>query len=173
MEFDLEEGCSNSGAVVRGGDRVYIIIPLVVNERKGSPTFRDTVVTLCSWTIGSRARAPNYGGGHLRDILARTLERGGVKVDNLGFTTRAWKAVQRAMAWLAAASRPIRAGSTICAIYLQIRRRGRGAGARKNLGLMMARAAALFPFFKENIDGRGADWAHKRLLGRARAAQRS
>ena len=96
------------------------------------------------------------------DILARTLERCGVKVEILGFTTRAWKGGQSREAWLAAGkpANPGRLNDLRHIIYKAADAPWRRA--RKNLGLMMREG-----LLKENIDGEALDWAHKRLLGRS------
>jgi cobaltochelatase CobT len=96
------------------------------------------------------------------DILARTLERCGVKVEILGFTTRAWKGGQSREAWLAAGkpANPGRLNDLRHIIYKAADAPWRRS--RKNLGLMMREG-----LLKENIDGEALDWAHKRLLGRA------
>jgi len=93
--------------------------------------------------------------------LARTLERCGVKVEILGFTTRAWKGGQSREAWLAAGkpANPGRLNDLRHIIYKSADAPWRRA--RKNLGLMMREG-----LLKENIDGEALDWAHKRLLGR-------
>src|SRR5258707_604494 len=96
------------------------------------------------------------------DILARALERCGVKVEILGFTTRAWKGGQSREAWLAAGKppNPGRLNDLRHIIYKSADAPWRRS--RKNLGLMMREG-----LLKENIDGEALDWAHKRLLGRA------
>jgi cobaltochelatase CobT len=96
------------------------------------------------------------------DILARTLERCGVKVEILGFTTRAWKGGQSREAWLAAGkpANPGRLNDVRHIIYKSADMPWRRA--RRNLGLMMREG-----LLKENIDGEALDWAHKRLLGRS------
>ncbi len=114
--------------------------------------------------FGLDARPADHGGGDLRhDILARTLERCGVKVEILGFTTRAWKGGQSREAWRRAASPPRRAASTTCATS-STRRPTPLAAARRNLGLMMREG-----LLKENIDGEALAWAHARLLARPEA----
>jgi cobaltochelatase CobT len=95
------------------------------------------------------------------DILARTLERCGVKVEILGFTTRAWKGGQSRESWLAAgkSANPGRLNDLRHIIYKSADAPWRRA--RKNLGLMMREG-----LLKENIDGEALDWAHRRLLAR-------
>jgi cobaltochelatase CobT len=96
------------------------------------------------------------------DILARTLERCGVKVEILGFTTRAWKGGQSRESWLQAGkpASPGRLNDLRHLIYKSADAPWRRA--RKNLGLMMREG-----LLKENIDGEALDWAHQRLLGRS------
>jgi cobaltochelatase CobT len=95
------------------------------------------------------------------DILARTLERCGVKVEILGFTTRAWKGGQSREKWLAAGkpANPGRLNDLRHIIYKSADAPWRRA--RKNLGLMLREG-----LLKENIDGEALLWAHNRLLGR-------
>jgi cobaltochelatase CobT len=125
-------------------------------------TFRDTVVTLLLDNSGSMRGRPITVAATCADILARTLERCGVKVEILGFTTRAWKGGQSREAWLAAGKppNPGRLNDLRHIIYKSADAPWRRA--RKNLGLMMREG-----LLKENIDGEALDWAHKRLLGRA------
>ena len=124
-------------------------------------TFRDTVVTLLLDNSGSMRGRPITVAATCADILARTLERCGVKVEILGFTTRAWKGGQSREAWLAAGKPgdPGRLNDLRHIIYKSADAPWRRA--RKNLGLMMREG-----LLKENIDGEALDWAHKRLLGR-------
>jgi cobaltochelatase CobT len=123
--------------------------------------FRDTVVTLLLDNSGSMRGRPITVAATCADILARTLERCGVKVEILGFTTRAWKGGQSREAWLAA-NKPVNPGrlnDLRHIIYKSADAPWRRA--RKNLGLMMREG-----LLKENIDGEALDWAHKRLLAR-------
>ena len=93
--------------------------------------FRDTVVTLLLDNSGSMRGRPITVAATCADILARTLERCGVKVEILGFTTRAWKGGQSREHWLTAASRPIRAGSTTCGTSFTSRPMRLGGARRK------------------------------------------
>src|SRR5229473_203127 len=158
-EFDLEEGLLDPARLSR-----VIIDPLhalsFMHEKEA--TFRDTVVTLLLDNSGSMRGRPITVAATCADILARTLERCGVKVEILGFTTRAWKGGQSREAWLAAGKppNPGRLNDLRHIIYKSADAPWRRA--RKNLGLMMREG-----LLKENIDGEALDWAHKRLLGRA------
>ena len=111
-EFDLEEGLLDAARLPR-----VVIDPMhaLSFKREKDTNFRDTVVTLLLDNSGSMRGRPITVAATCADILARTLERCGVKVEILGFTTRAWKGGQSREAWLPPASPPIRAGSTTCA----------------------------------------------------------
>jgi cobaltochelatase CobT len=156
--FDLEEGMLDVARLTR------VIIdptaPLSFKQEEDTE-FRDTVVTLLIDNSGSMRGRPIMVAAVCADILARTLERCGVKVEVLGFTTRAWKGGQSREAWLKAGkpASPGRLNDLRHIIYkaadAPMRR------ARKNLGLMMREG-----LLKENIDGEALIWAHQRLLGR-------
>ncbi|MEJ0074281.1 MAG: cobaltochelatase subunit CobT [Alphaproteobacteria bacterium] len=157
-EFDLEEGLLDPARLTR-----VIIDPLhaLSFKREKETTFRDTVVTLLLDNSGSMRGRPITVAATCADILARTLERCGVKVEILGFTTRAWKGGQSREAWLAGGkpANPGRLNDLRHIIYKSADAPWRRA--RKNLGLMMREG-----LLKENIDGEALDWAHKRLLAR-------
>ena len=123
--------------------------------------FRDTVVTLLLDNSGSMRGRPITVAATCADILARTLERCGVKVEILGFTTRAWKGGQSREAWLQAdkPANPGRLNDLRHIIYKAADAPWRRA--RRNLGLMMREG-----LLKENIDGEALAWAHSRLIGR-------
>src|SRR4051812_10254973 len=158
-EFDLEEGILDPARLSRVVIDPYQPLSFM---REKEATFRDTVVTLLLDNSGSMRGRPITVAATCADILARTLERCGVKVEILGFTTRAWKGGQSREAWLAAGKppNPGRLNDLRHIIYKSADAPWRRA--RKNLGLMMREG-----LLKENIDGEALDWAHKRLLGRA------
>jgi cobaltochelatase CobT len=157
-EFDLEEGVLDPARL----SRVIIdpLHPLSFKHEKDT-NFRDTVVTLLLDNSGSMRGRPITVAATCADILARTLERCGVKVEILGFTTRAWKGGQSRESWLAAGkpANPGRLNDLRHIVYKAADAPWRRA--RKNLGLMMREG-----LLKENIDGEALDWAHKRLLAR-------
>lgn len=157
-DFDLEEGILDPARLSRVVTDPHH--PLSFMHEKEA-TFRDTVVTLLLDNSGSMRGRPITVAATCADILARTLERCGVKVEILGFTTRAWKGGQSREAWLAAGkpANPGRLNDLRHIIYKSADAPWRRA--RKNLGLMMREG-----LLKENIDGEALDWAHKRLLGR-------
>jgi cobaltochelatase CobT len=157
-EFDLEEGTLDPARLPR------VIIdpqqPLSFKHEKDT-NFRDTVVTLLIDNSGSMRGRPISVAATCADILARTLERCGVKTEILGFTTRAWKGGQSRELWLQSGkpALPGRLNDLRHIIYKSADSPWRRA--RKNLGLMMREG-----LLKENIDGEALDWAHKRLLAR-------
>jgi cobaltochelatase CobT len=157
-EFDLEEGILDPARLPR------VVIdpqqPLSFKHEKDTE-FRDTVVTLLLDNSGSMRGRPITVAATCADILARTLERCSVKVEILGFTTRAWKGGQSRESWLQGGKppNPGRLNDLRHIIYKSADAPWRRA--RRNLGLMMREG-----LLKENIDGEALDWAHKRLLGR-------
>jgi cobaltochelatase CobT len=157
-DFDLEEGQLDPARLVRVVTDPFQ--PLSFKQEKDT-NFRDTVVTLLLDNSGSMRGRPITVAATCADILARTLERCGVKVEILGFTTRAWKGGQSREAWLAGGKPPSpgRLNDLRHIIYKSADAPWRRA--RKNLGLMMREG-----LLKENIDGEALDWAHKRLLAR-------
>ncbi|HZG10074.1 MAG TPA: cobaltochelatase subunit CobT [Allosphingosinicella sp.] len=158
-DFDQEEGLLDAARLAR-----VIVNPAhslsykVERETK----FRDTVVTLLIDNSGSMRGRPISIAAISADILARTLERCGVKVEVLGFTTRAWKGGQSREQWLAAGRppQPGRLNDLRHIVYKQADEPWRRA--RKNLGLMMREG-----LLKENIDGEALLWAHARLIARS------
>jgi cobaltochelatase CobT len=150
-EFDLEEGMLDPARLAR------VIIdpqqPLSFKQEKDAD-FRDTVVSLLIDNSGSMRGRPITVAATCADILARTLERCGVKVEILGFTTRAWKGGQSREAWLQAGkpAAPGRLNDLRHIIYKSADAPWRRA--RKHLGLMMREG-----LLKENIDGEALDWA--------------
>ena len=158
-EFDLEEGMLDPAKLSRVVTDPHQPLSF---KREKDMNFRDTVVTLLIDNSGSMRGRPITVAATCADILARTLERCGVKVEILGFTTRAWKGGQAREAWLQAGkpATPGRLNDLRHIIYKSADAPWRRA--RKNLGLMMREG-----LLKENIDGEALDWAHKRLLARS------
>jgi cobaltochelatase CobT len=157
-DFDLEEGILDTARLAR----VVInpILPLSFKQEKQTD-FRDTVVTLLIDNSGSMRGRPITIAALSADILAHTLERCGVKVEILGFTTRAWKGGQSREKWLAAGkpTNPGRLNDLRHIVYKAADAPWRRA--RKNLGLMLREG-----LLKENIDGEALQWAYNRLMGR-------
>jgi len=161
-DFDIEEGVLDAARLPR-----IIVDPMfpLSFKRERDTDFRDTVVTLLIDNSGSMRGRPIMVAACCADILARTLERCGVKVEILGFTTRAWKGGQAREAWLAAGkpATPGRLNDLRHIIYKTADAPWRRS--KRNLALMMREG-----LLKENIDGEALAWAHNRL--RARSEQR-
>jgi cobaltochelatase CobT len=157
-DFDLEEGMLDASRLTR-----VIVDPMhpLTFKQERDTEFRDTVVTLLLDNSGSMRGRPIMVAACCADILARTLERCGVKVEILGFTTRAWKGGHSREAWLNAMKPPLpgRLNDLRHIIYKSADAPWRRA--RRNLGLMMREG-----LLKENIDGEALAWAHERLLAR-------
>ncbi|WP_237153279.1 cobaltochelatase subunit CobT [Oryzibacter oryziterrae] len=158
-DFDIEEGILDTARITR-----VVTDPMapLAFKMERDTDFRDTVVTLLIDNSGSMRGRPITVAAACADILARTLERCGVKVEILGFTTKAWKGGQSREAWLMAGkpATPGRLNDLRHIVYKAADAPWRRA--RRNLGLMMREG-----LLKENIDGEALDWAHKRLLGRS------
>jgi cobaltochelatase CobT len=157
-DFDQEEGLLDAARLARvvvspGSSLSYKV------ERETD--FKDTIVTLLIDNSGSMRGRPISIAAISADILARTLERCGVKTEILGFTTRAWKGGQAREDWLASGrpAHPGRLNDLRHIIYKKADEPWRHA--RRNLGLMMREG-----LLKENIDGEALLWAHSRLIAR-------
>ena len=158
-DFDQEEGMLDAARLAR-----VVISPghSLSYKIEREVQFKDTVVTLLIDNSGSMRGRPISIAAISADVMARTLERCGVKTEILGFTTRAWKGGQSREAWLQGGkpAQPGRLNDLRHIVYKKADepyRRG-----RKNLGLMMREG-----LLKENIDGEALLWAHSRLLARA------
>ena len=130
-------------------------------KREKPMDFRDTVVTLLIDNSGSMRGRPITVAAMSADILARTLERCSVKVEILGFTTKAWKGGQSRERWIAEGKppQPGRLNDLRHIVYKAADEPWRRA--KRNLGLMMREG-----LLKENIDGEALTWAHNRLVAR-------
>jgi cobaltochelatase CobT len=161
-EFDLDEGLLDAARLSRVVANP--VLPLAY-KRERETDFRDTVVTLLIDNSGSMRGRPITVAAMSGDILARTLERCGVKVEILGFTTRAWKGGQSRERWISAGkpTNPGRLNDLRHIVYKSADAPWRRS--RRNLGLMLREG-----ILKENIDGEALIWAHERL--RARSEQR-
>ncbi|KAF0115924.1 MAG: cobaltochelatase CobT [Rhodobacteraceae bacterium] len=159
--FDLEEGTLDAGRLARVVANPTT--PLSFKQEKDTE-FRDTCVTLLLDNSGSMRGRPISIAAICADVLARTLERCSVKVEILGFTTRAWKGGQSRERWLAQGRPqvPGRLNDLRHIIYKSADAPWRRV--RPNLGLMMKEG-----LLKENIDGEALEWAHRRMLARPEA----
>ena len=157
-DFDQEEGLLDAARLAR-----VVISPghSLSYKVEQDIEFKDTIVTLLIDNSGSMRGRPISIAAISADIMARTLERCGVKTEILGFTTRAWKGGQSREHWLASdkPAQPGRLNDLRHIVYKKADEPWRRA--RKNLGLMMREG-----LLKENIDGEALLWAHDRLLAR-------
>ncbi|WBH15612.1 cobaltochelatase subunit CobT [Sphingomonas radiodurans] len=157
-DFDQEEGMLDAARLAR-----IVINPMLSLSYKveKETEFKDTVVTLLIDNSGSMRGRPISIAAISADILARTLERCGVKTEILGFTTRAWKGGQGRETWLAAGRppQPGRLNDVRHIVYKTADEPWRRA--RNSLGLMMREG-----LLKENIDGEALLWAHSRIIAR-------
>jgi cobaltochelatase CobT len=156
--FDLEEGVLDAARLTR----VIIdpLAPLVFKEEEESE-FRDTIVMLLLDNSGSMRGWPILVAALCADVLARMLERCGVKVEILGFTTQAWNGGQSREAWLRAGCPPQPGRLNGLRYYIYKSANAPWRRARHNLGLMLREG-----LLKENIDGEALLWAHERLMAR-------
>ncbi len=157
-DFDLEEGQLDVARLPR-----IIIDPMfpLSFKHERDTSFRDTVVTLLIDNSGSMRGRPIMVAACCADILARTLERCGVKVEILGFTTKAWKGGQAREAWLGAGKPPVPGRLNDLRHIIYKTGDAPWRRAKRNLALMMREG-----LLKENIDGEAVAWAHSRLLAR-------
>ncbi|GLK46225.1 MULTISPECIES: cobaltochelatase subunit CobT [Novosphingobium] len=157
-DFDQEEGLLDAARLAR-----VVVSPgqSLSYKIERDVEFKDTVVTLLLDNSGSMRGRPISIAAISADVLARTLERCGVKVEILGFTTRAWKGGQSRESWLANGkpAHPGRLNDLRHIVYKKADEPWRRA--KKNLGLMMREG-----LLKENIDGEALLWAHNRMLAR-------
>jgi cobaltochelatase CobT len=157
-DFDLEEGILDTARLTR----VVVNPEQALSYKMEKDTdFRDTIVTLLIDNSGSMRGRPIAVAAMCADILVRTLERCGVKVEILGFTTRSWKGGQSREKWLREGKRPNpgRLNDLRHIVYKPGDSPWRRS--RRALGLMLREG-----LLKENIDGEAILWAHQRVLGR-------
>jgi cobaltochelatase CobT len=160
-QFDLEEGILDTARIARVIANPNV--PLTYKQEKDMP-FRDTVVTILIDNSGSMRGRPIAIAAMTTDIIAKTLERCGVKVEILGFTTRAWKGGKARDLWVhhGRPDNPGRLNDIRHIIYKSADEAWRRT--HKNIGLMLKEG-----LLKENIDGEALVWAYNRLAKRGEA----
>ncbi|MCD8571503.1 MAG: cobaltochelatase subunit CobT [Alphaproteobacteria bacterium] len=160
-QFDLEEGILDPSRLTRIITDPSASLPF---KQEKETAFRDTVVTLLIDNSGSMRGRPIAIAAMTTDIVARTLERCGVKIEILGFTTRAWKGGKSRDLWMenGRPETPGRLNDVRHIIYKAADEPWRRT--RKNIGLMLKEG-----ILKENIDGEALVWAHNRLAARGEA----
>ncbi len=157
-EFDLEEGMLDAAKLARVVSNP--LFPLSYKVEKDTK-FKDTIVSILIDNSGSMRGRPITIAAISADILARTLERCGVKVEILGFTTKAWKGGQSREKWIneGKVTNPGRLNDLRHIIYKSADAPWRRA--KNSLGLMLREG-----ILKENIDGEALIWAHERIYHR-------
>lgn len=157
-QFDMEEGILDTARIARVIANPNV--PLTYKQEKDMP-FRDTVVSILIDNSGSMRGRPIAIAAMTTDIIAKTLERCGVKVEILGFTTRAWKGGKSREHWVehGRPDKPGRLNDIRHIIYKAADDTWRRT--HKNLGLMLKEG-----LLKENIDGEALVWAYNRIAKR-------
>lgn len=156
--FDQEEGYIDSAKLSR---MIANPTTTLTFKREKQTDFRDTIVTLLIDNSGSMRGRPIAIAAMCTDILAQTLERCGVKVEILGFTTRAWKGGKSRDLWIEQ-GRPVHPGRLNDLRHIVYKNADAPLRrAHKNFGLMLKEG-----ILKENIDGEALVWAHNRLARR-------
>lgn len=158
LHLHQEEGILDAGKLAQ-----IIADPFYPLGYKWESTHEDynTVVTLLLDNSGSMRGRPITVAAMSADLLARTLERCGIKVEILGFTSRDWKGGNSKKRWHEHGSppNPGRLNDLRHIIYKSADQPWRRT--RKNLGLMLREG-----ILKENIDGEAVLWAYNRLMAR-------
>lgn len=160
-DFDRDDGILDSARLAR-----IVVDPshgLSFKIEKYS-SFCDTVVSLLIDNSGSMRGRPIAAAAACAEIIASTLDRCGVKVEILGFTTRAWAGGQAREKWIADGKPqfPGRLTDLRHIVY-------KGADtpwrqARRQLGIMLNEG-----LLKGNVDGEALLWACQRLVARSEA----
>ena len=155
-QFDLEEGLLDPARLAR-----VLTEPLapLVYRQETETEFVDTVVTLLLDNSGSMRGRPILLTALCADLLARTLERCGVRTEILGFTTVEWDGGRARADWLAAGA-PKNPGRLTDLRYILYKTADTPwRRARPHLGLLLRD-----DLMKDNIDGEALYWAYQRLL---------
>ncbi len=157
-EHNLEDGIIDTA-------RLPILIAnpnyLEYHKREKEARNIDTVVTLLMDNSGSMRGRPITVAAMSAEILAKTLESVGIKVEILGFTTAEWKGGKSRKKWQenGGYTNPGRLNDLRHIIYKPADMAWKRA--RRNLGLMLKEG-----ILKENIDGEAVLWAYNRLAMR-------
>ncbi len=157
-EFDLEEGILDAARLAQ-----VIVDPMnpLAYKQEKEMQFRDTVVTMLIDSSGSMRGRSITIAAMCADILGRTLERCSVRVEILGFTTRAWRGGQSREKWIADGKPPNPGRLNDLRHIIYKAADDPWQRTKRNLGLMMREE-----LLKENIDGEALIWAHNRIVTR-------
>ncbi|MFV0321893.1 MAG: cobaltochelatase CobT-related protein [Alphaproteobacteria bacterium] len=157
-QFDLEDGILDAARLAR-----VVAAPshsLAYKDEIENP-LRHTTVSLLIDNSGSMRGRPIAMAAIITEILARTLERCGIPVEILGFTTKHWRGGESRKLWEATGQpkAPGRLNDLLHIIYKSAEHPYRRA--RLPMALMLKDG-----LLKENIDGEALLWAQNRLKQR-------
>ena len=156
--FDIDEGILDTSKLTR-------IITNSNNslsyKKEKEIKFEDTTVTLLIDNSGSMRGKPIMIAALTTDMIAATLEKCKIKVEILGFTTKAWKGGKTREYWLnnGKMKNPGRLNDLRHIVYKSADQNSKKS--KINLGLMLKEG-----LLKENIDGEALLWASSRLSKR-------
>ena len=156
--FDLDEGILDTSKLTR-------VITNSNNslsyKKEKEIKFEDTTVTLLIDNSGSMRGKPIMIAALTTDMIAATLEKCKIKVEILGFTTKAWKGGKTREHWLknGKEKNPGRLNDLRHIIYKSADQNSKKS--KINLGLMLKEG-----LLKENIDGEALLWASSRISKR-------
>ena len=157
-DFDQEEGILDSKKLA---SIVASPATKLSFKKENDNLFKNTVVTLLIDNSGSMRGRPIIIAANAVDILAKTLEKCGVNVEILGFTTNEWKGGNSRISWKenGEPKNPGRLNDLLHIIYKNSDRSWKIS--QNNLGLVLKEG-----LLKENIDGEALTWAEKRLINK-------
>jgi cobaltochelatase CobT len=157
-QYEQEEGLLHNArlpqAIISPG------YPYLYKMERRTPD-KETIVSLLIDNSGSMRGRPITIAALSAELLARTLERCGVKVEILGFTTKEWRGGESRKKW-AAMGKPLPAGRLNDLRHIIYKSAEQNVGrTRRHLALMLKEG-----LLKENIDGEALLWAYSRLMAR-------
>ena len=157
-DFDLDEGILDTSKLTR------LVIDPTNNlsfKKETESNAKNTVVCLLIDNSGSMRGRPIMIAANAVEVITKTLERCGVKVEILGFTTKEWKGGKSKQDWIKEGrkKKPGRLNDLLHIIYKDSAKSWKVCS--KNLGLVLKDG-----LLKENIDGEALVWASNRLLSK-------
>ena len=156
--FDLDEGILDTSKLTRVITNSNSSLSY---KKEKEIKFEDTTVTLLIDNSGSMRGKPIMIAALTTDMIAATLEKCKIKVEILGFTTKAWKGGKTREHWLknGKEKNPGRLNDLRHIVYKSADQNSKKS--KINLGLMLKEG-----LLKENIDGEALLWASSRISKR-------
>ena len=156
--FDLDEGILDTSKLTRVITNSNSSLSY---KKEKEIKFEDTTVTLLIDNSGSMRGKQIMIAALTTDMIAATLEKCKIKVEILGFTTKAWKGGKTREHWLknGKEKNPGRLNDLRHIIYKSADQNSKKS--KINLGLMLKEG-----LLKENIDGEALLWASSRISKR-------